>query len=140
MKTKTVLIIATIILLLQGCGDSSTKGTKEEQIRKKDGILILKGYPKDLCKATRFVTIFTDVIPLTKNNLVMVKDDTISCDVYKRDETHKDDIVDSIKDGLKNVCSLVDDIDEFKLDDKEYQLSDSKNSCVLGVDWSIFGI
>ena len=137
---KTIILVATTMLLLQGCGDSSTKGTKEEQMRKKDGILILKGYPKDLCRATKFITIFKDVMPLTKNNLVMVKDDTISCDIYKREETHKDDVVDSIKDGLKNVCSMVDDIDEFKLDGKEYELSDSKNSCVLGVDWSLFGI
>ena len=136
---KTIILLATIVLL-QGCGDSSTTGTKEEQMRKKDGILILKGYPKDLCKTAKFLTIFKDVMPLTKNNLIMVKDDTIGCDFYNRDKTHKDDVLDSLKGGLKNVCSVVDDIDDFQFNDKEYELSDSTNSCVLGVDWSLLGL
>lgn len=135
---KTILGLLSV-LILSSCGDSSTTGTKEEQMNKKDGILILKGYPRDLCRATNFIAIFKDIIPLTKNNLLVVKDDTIGCDLYNREFMHKDDILDSIKNGLRNVCSVVDDIDEFQFNDQEYELTDSKHSCVLGVDWSPLG-
>jgi hypothetical protein len=129
---KRFFIGLSFLLIVGGCGDSSTHGTTLEQLNKKDGILIVYRYPKTLCKVSNVIALFKD-LPLTKNNLLVVESNEVTCEKYGREETHKS----NIKDNLDDLCSIVDD---FEFDDEEYELGSGDHSCVLGIDWSLLGL
>lgn len=126
-----LLVLLGILLMLGGCGSSGDLNNEElRDLEKRETILIIHNYPQELCTVKNVMGIFKD-LPATKNGVLVIKDNGINCANYSRDETHKSEL----KDNLDNSCSIVNALEEEKC----YELNAVDQSCVLGVDWSLFG-